>query len=164
MPGCMVTTTLDRVVAPVRSSESHALLALSNSHDGMWMCRSRRIERNKLVQLRTDRAAAAARVEALLYRVHADARIREIDPADPEGDGNGKSEGGVSSGGPGAEPRNDSHVGVGPPKGPRRAFAVIGDVSRGSPAAAAGVQSARVMCTQPPHPLSTSAGGSCVCF
>jgi len=81
-----------------------------------------RIERNALARLRTDRAAAEARVEALLHLVHAENRP---DPA------------GASASPPLATAAAAAPASARPP---RSKFALIGDVTPGSPASAAGLR------------------------
>lgn len=73
----------------------------------------RRIDRHELAALRTDRAAAAAKVKRLLEQVHQEARESgEVKAEKLEGGGNSRPV--------------------------REKFAVIGDVNPASPAAAAG--------------------------
>eukprot|EP00035_Acanthoeca_spectabilis_P016218 m.328031 g.328031 ORF g.328031 m.328031 type:complete len:197 (+) comp16499_c0_seq1:274-864(+) len=74
-----------------------------------------RIDRHELAALRTDRAAAAAKVEGLLEQVHQEARESgEVKAEKLEGGGNSRPV--------------------------REKFAVIGDVNPASPAAAAGLR------------------------
>lgn len=93
-----------------------------------------RIDRNELARLRTDRIAAAARAEALLYTVHAEARnlssskqaSKVVSGSSVVSETAGKTEGKPT------QPNKQQ---------PRQKFAIIGDVTIGSPAATAGLMS-----------------------